>query len=151
MDKKLQQQIDYVFEEAKSRIIKFVEQYIEEKEKPFVMHPHMKDELGENIKKGIEKTVSEWIFADKPIRKCPECGAEGDLCKKCGMTYGRRGWRQLGVQIDIQFNKVIFIPRCKCPIPQLDLNAICEDDGSLWCGVVEHAIRVFEESDRKNI
>lgn len=31
-------------------------------------------------------------------RKCPECGKLAEKeCKPCGMVYGSRGWRQLGV------------------------------------------------------
>jgi len=34
------------------------------------------------------------------VRFCPECGAatnSHNTCMPCGITYGRRGWRQLGV------------------------------------------------------
>lgn len=34
----------------------------------------------------------------KKLRECPECCKKvKDTCLSCGMTYGRRGWRQLGV------------------------------------------------------
>lgn len=41
------------------------------------------------------------IWADYPNADpsvCPECGKSVDRgCSDCKMTYGRRGWRQLGV------------------------------------------------------
>lgn len=49
-------------------------------------------------KEALDNIPENELKEEEPPHQCPDCKKyTNDKCEECGLTYGRRGWRQIGV------------------------------------------------------